>query len=129
MKFTIDAQLPDALARHLIALGHDALHVKRMPDGGNTSDAEIIAFADQEGRAVVTKDNDFRYGHEVNGRPARLLYIGLGNMRNRDLLAHITAHHTEVVTAFGLADFVELTANGLTLHRRHPTASKQIAPP
>ncbi len=118
MRFIIDAQLPDALARHLVGLGHDAIHVKRLPRAGDTPDAEIIAFADRDSRIVVTKDDDFRHSYEVTGRPAQLLQIALGNMRNRELLAHITAHHDDIVTAFGVADFVELRATGLTLHRR-----------
>ncbi|MCV7052056.1 DUF5615 family PIN-like protein [Mycobacterium heidelbergense] len=34
MKFIVDAQLPDALVRHLVALGHDAVHVKQRPANG-----------------------------------------------------------------------------------------------
>lgn len=119
MKFIIDAQLPDALARHLTALGHDAIHVKQMPKAGDTPDAEIIALADHQRRVVVTKDDDFRYSYEVTGRPAQLLYITLGNMRNRELFAHIATHQADIIAAFELADFVELGAIGLTMHQRH----------
>lgn len=68
MKFIIDAQLPDALARHLTALGHDAIHVKQMPKAGDTPDAEIIALADHQRRVVVTKDDDFRYSYGPSPR-------------------------------------------------------------
>ncbi len=118
MRFIVDAQLPDALARHLAGLGHDAVHVKGLPQAGDTSDAEITAFADREGRVVVTKDDDFRYSYEVAARPARLLYVALGNMRNRELIGHISAHQADIVAAFEFADFVEIDANGLRLHRR-----------
>lgn len=67
---------------------------------------------------MVTKDDDFRHTHLTGGRPARLLQITLGNLRNRDLLAHVTTHHDAVVAAFDEADFVELGAAGLTLHVR-----------
>jgi predicted nuclease of predicted toxin-antitoxin system len=128
VQFIVDAQLPDALVRQLVALGHDAVHVKELPDAGDTPDAAVIAFADREGRVVVTKDNDFRYSHEVHGRPARLLHVALGNMRNRDLLAHISAHQTDIIAAFEIADFVELGATGLTLHRPRPPADEQTEP-
>lgn len=79
MKFIVDAQLPRILVTHLIALGHEAVHVKDLPEAGGTSDAEIIAFADVNDRIVVTKDADFRHTHEAAGRPERLLYIRTGH--------------------------------------------------
>lgn len=116
MRFVIDAQLPDALAKHLEQLGHDAIHVKRLPAGGDTSDSEVTRFADAEDRVVVTKDSDFRHTHETGGHPTRLLLITVGNMRNRELLALITDHHGAIVRAFDQAEFVELGVNALTLH-------------
>ncbi len=61
MKFIVDAQLPRVLALRFIELGHDAIHVNELPNGGDTRDSEITAFADETGRVVVTKDNDFRH--------------------------------------------------------------------
>ncbi len=75
MRFVVDAQLPETLVDHLPQLGHDAIHVKRLPRGGDTSDSEITAFADAEDRVVVTKDSDFRHTHETGGHPSRLLLI------------------------------------------------------
>jgi len=75
VRFVVDAQLPDALAKHLEELGHDAMRVKRLPAGGDTSDGEVTRFADAEDRVVVTKDSDFRHTHETGGRPKRLLLI------------------------------------------------------
>lgn len=59
MRFVVDAQLPQRLAVHLSSLGHDAVHVKALSRAGETSDAEIAAYADRENRIVVTKDVDF----------------------------------------------------------------------
>jgi predicted nuclease of predicted toxin-antitoxin system len=118
MKFIVDAQLPRILQAHLNGLGHDALHVKDLPRSGDTSDSEITAFADAEDRIVVTKDSDFRHTHETGGHPNRLLYVTLGNLRNRDLLAHVSAHQAAIIAAFDDADFVELGESGLTLHPR-----------
>ena len=69
MRFVVDAQLPEALVEHLQQLGHDAIHVKHLPRGGEASDSEITAFADAEDRVVVTKDSDFRHTHETGGHP------------------------------------------------------------
>lgn len=116
MRFLVDAQLPRSLAVHLTELGHDAIHVKDLPSGGRTSDSEITTFADAEGRVVVTKDADFRHTHETGGHPQHLLYVSVGNVRNRDLLDHFSAHHAAIVAAFEQADFIELGREALTLH-------------
>ncbi len=118
MQFIVDAQLPRALADRLIELGHDAVHVKELPKAGDTPDGEIARYADEHGLVVVTKDDDFRHTHLTSGRPTRLLQVTLGNLRNRDLLAHVTTHHDAIIAAFGEADFLELGATGLTLHLR-----------
>lgn len=70
---------------------------------------------------VVTKDSDFRHTHDTGGRPRRLLSISVGNVRNCDLLAPISAHHEEVVRAFDHADSVELGTRAVTLHPRRDT--------
>jgi hypothetical protein len=45
MRCVVDAQLPRALANHLLASGHDAIHVKELPSAGDTTDAEIGGHA------------------------------------------------------------------------------------
>lgn len=66
MKSVVDAQLPPRLARHLVALGHDAVHVESLPGGESQPDADIAAYADAEGRVVVTKDADFRHSVTIS---------------------------------------------------------------
>lgn len=83
MRFVVDAQLPEALVDRRKQLGHDAIHVKHLPGGSDTSDSEITRLADAEDRVVVTKDSDFRHTHETGGHPTRLLLISAGNVRNR----------------------------------------------
>jgi predicted nuclease of predicted toxin-antitoxin system len=58
MRFLIDAQLPPALARWLVSVGHEAEHVA---DRGMqaASDAVIWDLALREHAAIVTKDEDF----------------------------------------------------------------------
>lgn len=116
MKFIVDAQLPRVLALRFIELGHDAIHVNELPNGGDTRDSEITAFADETGRVVVTKDNDFRHTHVAAGRPSRLLFITLGNLRNRDLPTHVTTHQAAIVDSLDRTAFVKLGESGLTLH-------------
>lgn len=117
-RFIVDAQLPKSLAVRLTELGYDAIHVKELPAGGDTSDSEITRVADLDRRIVVTKDADFRHTHETGGHPRRLLLVTVGNIKNRDLLALITAHHVAITAVFVQADFVELGSGALTLHPR-----------
>ena len=59
MKFLVDAQLPQRIARFLRAKGYDVLHTQDLPDGNATPDSEINRISIQEQRIVVTKDADF----------------------------------------------------------------------
>jgi predicted nuclease of predicted toxin-antitoxin system len=88
VKFVVDAQLPARLARFLNDTGHDAVHTSALPAGNRTTDAWIAEFADSEDRVVVIKDRDFRESH--------LLFVA----------------------AFDAADFVELGAQAMVVHRR-----------
>lgn len=86
MKFLVDAQLPARLARFLTAAGHDSLHTTELPDGNLTSDQQIAATADADGRVVVTKDRDFRDSHILQRSPQQLLVVATGNVSNDELL-------------------------------------------
>jgi predicted nuclease of predicted toxin-antitoxin system len=72
MKFLIDAQLPHRMVGCLASAGCDAVHTVELPEGNRTTDAQVIACADQEQRVVVTKDADFVNEHLLHGRPAKL---------------------------------------------------------
>lgn len=87
MKFLVDAQLPARLARFLSSAGHDALHTMELPDGNRTTDGRIAELADEEGRVVVTKDQDSRDGHLLTTSPQRLLIVATGNITNTALLS------------------------------------------
>ena len=59
MRFLVDAQLPPKLCEILKAAGFDALHVDSLPNGDETSDNDISAYATQNNLIVITKDSDF----------------------------------------------------------------------
>ncbi len=87
MNFLVDAQLPHRLTALLAEAGHDAIHTLDLPDGNRTSDTHICERADQDARAVITKDADFVTSHLIQGRPRSLLLISTGNLTNADLEA------------------------------------------
>lgn len=118
MKFLVDAQLPVRLADFLTAAGHDAIHTSGMPQGNRTPDREIARIADEAGRAVVTKDSDFRFGHLLTRSPGRLLVVATGNITNAALMALFERSLDPLVQAFETSDFIELHNDSLVVHAR-----------
>ena len=116
MKFVVDAQLPQRLARELAAGGHDVTHTLDLPLGNKTPDGDIVALAAREGRVVVTKDSDFVTSFLLHGRPRKLLLISTGNISNDALSRLITANVIAVENALKQHDFVELSTTAITIH-------------
>jgi predicted nuclease of predicted toxin-antitoxin system len=86
MRFLIDAQLPPALARWVVAQGHAAEHVA---DCGlaESSDGEIWDYAVRAKAVIVTKDQDFARRKTLSQQGPRIVWIRLPNTRRRELLA------------------------------------------
>jgi predicted nuclease of predicted toxin-antitoxin system len=116
MKFIVDAQLPRRLARELAAAGHDAVHSLSLAKGNRTPDRDISSLAVEEGRVVVTKDEDFVTGFLLRGAPPKLRLISTGNISN-DALSHlIKLNLPALVVALGSHNFVELSTLAITIH-------------
>ena len=115
MKFVVDAQLPRRAVGWLAAAGCDAIHTLDLPQGNRTPDVRIIDVADQEGRAVVTKDADFVDSHALHGRPAKLLLISTGNLSNAELEALMVPLIASIVREFEANSFLELGRAGLVV--------------
>ena len=99
MKFLVDNQLPKALARWLTERGHDAVHVLDRGKG-QTDDRQIWAEAIDEGRIVVSKDEDFFI---LATRPAdagQLLWLRIGNCRTQSLLTSLDGSLPAIIQAF-----------------------------
>jgi predicted nuclease of predicted toxin-antitoxin system len=78
VRFIVDAQLPPALARYLVELGHQAEHVL---DLGleSSSDADIWDFAAENSAVIVTKDGDFKVMRAALGDGPSVVWIRIGN--------------------------------------------------
>ena len=85
MRFLVDAQLPPALARWLVANGHEAEHVADRQMAA-ASDTAIWNFAVDVGAAIITKDEDFAQRKTLSGAGPAVIWIRLPNTRRRDLL-------------------------------------------
>lgn len=86
MKFLVDAQLPLALTRFLAQRGFDCLHVIDL-GLANASDRDIWRYAEETGRLVISKDEDFLYLAGRGSTSAGLLWVRFGNCRTSVLLA------------------------------------------
>ena len=116
MRFLVDAQLPRRLARCLTERGHDVVHTSTLPAGNRTTDAKLIESADNEDRAVITKDADFVDSFLISRKPNKLLLISTGNITNKNLEELILAHLATIVTTFDSHHFVELTTAAVIIH-------------
>ena len=94
------------------------MHTSSLADRNRTTDQQIAALADRDGRIVVTRDADFRNSHLLTGSPARLLIVATGNIRNDDLLNLFESRLAEIEGAFGLSDYVELRRDVVRSHPR-----------
>ena len=82
MRFLIDAQLPPALCGWFEERGFQAEHVTQRL-GGQTSDADIAAYAVSERLVLVTKDDDFSLRYPPT--QYQLVWLRCGNITNRAL--------------------------------------------
>ena len=86
MKFLVDNQLPQRLARYLQERGHDCEHVLDL-GLATASDAENCQYAEKQERIIVSKDEDFLYRARHPKSSIRFLWVRVGNCRTRFLLA------------------------------------------
>lgn len=85
MRFLVDAQLPPALARWLVAKGHDAEHVHDIGLAG-ASDRAIWDEAARRGAVIVSKDDDFASLRILRAEGSAVVWVRLGNTTRRTLL-------------------------------------------
>ena len=87
-----------------------------LPGKNATTDAEIVANAVAENRAIITKDDDFVQSFLLTGAPPKLLLISTGNIGNAALEAIFQKNLTAMVAAFDSAAFIELSLENLIIH-------------
>lgn len=98
MRFLVDAQLPPALARWLVAKGHEAVHVGDI-DMQAASDAAIWDHAMATASVIVSKDEDFAQRKVLADSGPAVVWIRLRNTRRRDLLAWFEMVLPDIVKA------------------------------
>ncbi len=97
MKFIIDAQLPPALADWLRGRGHEAWACRDL--GLRDADDRLIwARAERDGAIIVTKDEDFSLFATTDPNGPRVLWVRMGNLVTRLLLARFEGSWPEIET-------------------------------
>ncbi len=99
MKFLIDNQLPIQLTVYLRLRGHDCTHVIDMKLT-TANDINLWDLGKAEGRAVVSKDEDFIFLANRPGDDGLLVWVRLGNCRNSSLIAAFDKIHDQLIHAF-----------------------------
>ena len=79
MKFLVDEALQNLVAYRLVAAGHDATHIRALGMQGAIDD-DVLAYAADEQRVLVTADTDFGALRALSGAPVpSLLLRGVGD--------------------------------------------------
>lgn len=116
MKLIIDAQLPLLLNSVLNQLGYNSIHVESLINGDESSDTEIINYAEEHNLIVVTKDSDFFHSHSLLNKPEKLLLVSTGNIKNKELLDLFRKNHLKINELFNTVHFVEISIRGIASH-------------
>jgi predicted nuclease of predicted toxin-antitoxin system len=100
MKFLVDVQLPGTLARWLRGRGCDAVHALER-DLGQADDRALWEISTDEGRIMISKDEDFFILAMRPKDSGRLLWLRVGNCRTTDLLTLLNRQWSAIEEAFG----------------------------
>jgi predicted nuclease of predicted toxin-antitoxin system len=117
LKFLVDAQLPHRLALWLQQRGHDVIHTLDLTQKNRTPDPLLLARANQDDRALVTKDTDFEITYELGQGPPKLLLVTTGNIHNNELLQLFVRHEEALFRLLAQHEFVELSRSQMIVHR------------
>ena len=97
------------------AAGHDTIHTLDLPDQNRSTDDQVIEFADREMRILITKDADFVNTYLLQGRPAKLLLVSTGNIRNQELEMLVKPLIPTLDREFQTHSFIEFGRTGLAI--------------
>ena len=111
MKFLIDAQLPKTLAHLLREKGFDVVHIGELPDGNETTDAEINRLSIADSRIVISKDDDFYDSFTAKKEPYKLLQVKTGNIKNSELLELFDKNMKLIMNEINECSVVQISQN------------------
>lgn len=97
MKFLCDVHISIGLVKFLSKKFPDTIHVNAILSSWNTSDEEIIQYADKNDYVIISKDKDFKNSHLLRNKPKKLIKINLGNISNAELIKIFEINSDEIL--------------------------------
>jgi predicted nuclease of predicted toxin-antitoxin system len=117
MKFLLDAHFPIKLKDWLINNGFDTIHTAELFKGNLSSDRDIIEFAEIQNRIIITKDSDFLKYRILHQKPAFLLMVTTGNIKNRDLFNLFESQFLIILEAYNKNHkVIEINTHSIIIH-------------
>ena len=93
--------------------GYDTIHTLELPNRNATKDTEIRLLSIQEERIVITKDADFYDSYTLKQEPYKLVYLTIGNLSNKELLALFSKNLTHLEAILYRSEVVEMNQHFL----------------
>ena len=87
-----------------------------LPKKNATPDSEIIRFADDEDRIVISKDSDFLDNYILDGSPKKLLIVSTGNINNRNLIQLFEKNLETLKSLFEENSVIEIDEEEIRVH-------------
>lgn len=116
MRVLVDAHLPKRLSEVLSAHDIESKHTLDLPKKNATPDTEIIRFADDEDRIVISKDSDFLDNYILEGSPKKLLIVSTGNINNRNLIQLFEKNLETLKSLFEENSVIEIDEEEIRVH-------------
>ena len=116
MRVLVDAHLPKRLSEFLSAHEIESKHTLDLPKKNATPDSEIISFADDENRIVISKDSDFLDNYILDGSPKKLLIVSTGNINNRNLIQLFEKNLESLKSLFEENSVIEIDEEEIQVH-------------
>ena len=98
MKLLLDENLSPRLVALLAADFPGVTHLEHVNMRG-ASDAAVWAYARENGRTIVSKDNDFRQHAFLHGPPPKVVWLSAGNAGTA-AIAKLLLKHSAALQAF-----------------------------
>jgi predicted nuclease of predicted toxin-antitoxin system len=116
VRVLVDAHLPKRLSEYMSAHAIDSKHTLDLPKKNATPDSEIIRFADDENRVVITKDSDFLDNYILDGSPKKLLIVSTGNINNQNLIQLFEKNLETLKSLFEENSVIEINEEEIQVH-------------
>jgi len=116
VRVLVDAHLPKRLSEFLSAREIESKHTLDLPKKNATPDSEIIRFADDENRIVISKDSDFLDNYILDGSPKKLLIVSTGNINNRNLIQLFEKNLESLKSLFEENSVIEIDEEEIQVH-------------